>query len=76
MAAEEIGIATLDEVHINISSELILHGRPLTKAKVQKDLQSSYSFRDEITIIDGIGGSDIISKTEILFSGRQAFASS
>ena len=54
ITAEEIRRAMLDDKYIGMLPELIPHGRPLTKAKIQKDLQPYWSFRDEIAIIDGI----------------------
>ena len=46
--------ATLDNDIIVMLSELIFYSWPLTKVEVQKDLQLYWSFRDEITVIDGI----------------------
>ena len=41
----------LNDGHTGILSELLLHGWPLTKTEMQKDLQSYWLFRDEIKII-------------------------
>ena len=54
MTAEEIRIATLDDEHICILSEIILHGWPSTKAEVPKSLQQYWLNRDEIAIKDSI----------------------
>ena len=54
MMAEEIRLTKLDDKCIAMLSELIFHSWPLTKAKVQKDLQPYWSFRDEIAPIDRI----------------------
>ena len=51
--AEEIKIATLDDEHTGMLSELILCSWALTKVELQKDLQSYWSSRDEIATIDG-----------------------
>ena len=39
MTAEEIRIVILDDKHIGMVSELILHSWPSTKAEVQKEVQ-------------------------------------
>ena len=54
VAAKEIRIATLDDEHICVLSQLILCSLPLAKAAVHKYLQPYWSFRDEITILDSI----------------------
>ena len=46
--------APLDEEHISILSELVLHDWSLTKAEVQKELWPHWSFRGEIAIIGEI----------------------
>ena len=38
MIAEEIRTATLDDEHLGILAEVVLHGWPWTKAEVQKEL--------------------------------------
>ena len=43
-----------DDELLEILSERVIHGWPLTKAEVQKVPQLYWLFRDEITIIDGI----------------------
>ena len=52
MAAEDIRTTTLDDEHLGILVELLLHGWPLTKAEVQKELL--WSFRGETASIDEI----------------------
>ena len=53
MTAEEIRIEMLDDDHIGMLYELILHGWPSSKAETQKTLQPYHSFRDETAFIDG-----------------------
>ena len=53
MMAEEIRSATMDDEDVSMLSEYILCGWPSVRAKVQKDVQPYWSFRDEIVIIDG-----------------------
>ena len=51
MMAEEIRLTMVDDEQIGMLSECILCRWSLTKAEVQKDLQSYWSFRDEIEIM-------------------------
>ena len=46
-------MATLDDEHIDILVEIVPYDWPSTKVEVQKELQLYWSFRDEITIMDG-----------------------
>ena len=52
MRAEEIRMAILDNENTCMLSELVFQGWPSMKAEVQKDLQSHWSFIDEIMVID------------------------
>ena len=52
--AKEIRLATLDNKHMCLLSEYVLHGWPSTNVEVQKELQPYWSFRNEIAVIDGI----------------------
>ena len=54
MTVEETTVASQDDEHLGILLEHVLHSWPPTEAKVQKELQMYWSFKDEITIIDGI----------------------
>ena len=53
MTTEEIRLATLDNEHLGMLSEYILHGWLSTKSEVQKDLHHTGHYK-EIGIIDGI----------------------
>ena len=54
MTAEEIWLTTLDDKHIGLLSEYILHSWPSTRTEVHKEAQPHLSFRGEIAIIDRI----------------------
>ena len=54
MMAEGIRFAMLNYEHVGMQSELILHGWPMTKAEMQKDLRTYWLFQDKIAIIDSI----------------------
>ena len=53
MTSEEIRIATLENKHIGILSELIICSGPSTKADVQKNLQPYWLLTDETAIYNG-----------------------
>ena len=53
MAAEEIRSVTIDDRHLSMISEYLLHDWPLMRIKVQKGLQLHWKFRYEILIISG-----------------------
>ena len=52
MTEKEMRTAKVDNEHIGILAELVLHGWPSTKAEVWKKLQPYWSFRDDISVID------------------------
>ena len=52
VATEEIRSAAIDDEHLGILSEYVLLGCSAIRTKVQKDLQTCWSLRDEILIID------------------------
>ena len=54
MTGEEIIIVTLEHEHISALEDPVLHGWQSTKAGVKKELQQFWSFRDDISIINGI----------------------
>ena len=54
ITAAEIKIATLEDEYLSAFVELELHSWPSTKAKVHKELQPYWLFRDEISVMDGI----------------------
>ena len=55
MTADKIRMITLDDEHLIILSEHVLHGWPPSKAEAQKELKPYWSFRDDTAIIEGIG---------------------
>ena len=54
MKAEATRLATLDDEHLGMLSEYVLHGWPSTKAELQKEPKPYWSFWDETVITDGI----------------------
>ena len=54
MRAEEIRSVTIDDEHLGILPNNVLHSWPSMRAEVQKGSQLYWSFRDEIAIIYGI----------------------
>ena len=54
MSAEEIRVEALHAEHIGILSKHVLCSWPSTKHEVQKEQQLYWSFRDAVSIIDGI----------------------
>ena len=53
MTAEDIITITLENEHLRALSELILHGRPSTKAEVHVDMQPYWLFKDGIAFLAG-----------------------
>ena len=43
----EIILATLDDKHLGMLADYVVHGWPLTQPEVQKQLPPYWSFRDE-----------------------------
>ena len=54
MTAEEIRSATIDNEHIGMLSDYVLHGLPSMTTELQKGVCKYGSFRDEIAIIYSI----------------------
>ena len=54
MTAEEIRLAILEDKHLGMLSEYVFHSWLSTADEVEKELQLYWSFRDEISIPDGI----------------------
>ena len=52
--SRKIRSVTVDDEHLSILSEYVLYGWPSMTAELQKELQPSWSLRDEIVIIAGI----------------------
>ena len=54
---------TIDNEHIGLLSNYVLHVWPSTKLEVKNEVQPYWSFRDEIVVIDGIDRKGIIIPT-------------
>ena len=48
---KKLGIATIEDDHINVLSTCMMHGWQSTRAEVIKEVQLYWSFRDEIAVI-------------------------
>ena len=70
MASEGLRIVKLDDEYKGMLSELILYSLVLIKAGSQKDLQSYWSFRDEIAIIGGIAVKGTIIRTHAVVQDK------
>ena len=47
MTAEETQLETLDDEHMDMLSNHIIHGSPSMKSEVQKEAEPYWPFRDE-----------------------------